>query len=61
MQLKIKKGGKYQESVQSSTTPDPGYHMGKWQNTINITNESQEVGWPQDSNEQTRKHDKHKT
>ena len=28
------KGGKDQESVQSSTTPDPGYHMGKWQNTI---------------------------
>ena len=24
-----KKGGKEQESIQSSTTPDPGYHMGK--------------------------------
>ena len=24
-----KKGGKDQESIQSSTTPDPGYHMGK--------------------------------
>ena len=24
-----KEGGKYQESAQSSTTPDPGYHMGK--------------------------------
>ena len=24
-----KKDGKDQESVQSSTTPDPGYHMGK--------------------------------
>ena len=24
-----KKGGKYQESIQSSTTPDLGYHMGK--------------------------------
>ena len=23
-----KKGGKDQESTQSSTTPDPGYHMG---------------------------------
>ena len=23
------KGGKDQESVQSSTTPDPGYHIGK--------------------------------
>ena len=24
-----KKGGNNQESIQSSTTPDPGYHMGK--------------------------------
>ena len=24
-----KKGGKYQETIQSSTTPDPGYQMGK--------------------------------
>ena len=24
-----KKGGKDQESIQSSTTPDPRYHMGK--------------------------------
>ena len=23
-----KKGGKDQESIQSNTTPDPGYHMG---------------------------------
>ena len=23
------KDGKYQESIQSSTTSDPGYHMGK--------------------------------
>ena len=29
-----KKGGKEQEYIQSSTTPDPGYHMEKWQNTI---------------------------
>ena len=27
----IKKGGKDQESIQSSTTPDLGYHVGKWQ------------------------------
>ena len=27
--FKIKKGGKDQESIQSSTTPDPGHHMGK--------------------------------
>ena len=24
-----KKSGKDQETIQSSTTPDPGYHMGK--------------------------------
>ena len=28
---KSKKGDKDQELIQSSTTPDPGYHMGKWQ------------------------------
>ena len=38
-----KKDGKDQEMIQSSTTPDPGYHMGKKQNTINITNKGQEV------------------
>ena len=26
---KSKKGGKDQETIQSSTTPDQGYHMGK--------------------------------
>ena len=26
---KSKTEGKYQESIQSSTTPDPGHHMGK--------------------------------
>ena len=28
-----KKEGKDQESIQLSTTPDPGCHMGKWHNT----------------------------
>ena len=28
-QFKIKKDGKVQELIQSSTTPDPGYHKGK--------------------------------
>ena len=27
----MKVEGKDQESIQSSTAPDPGYHMGKWQ------------------------------
>ena len=40
---KNKKGGKVQESIQSSTTPDPGYHIGKWQKQLDITNKSQEV------------------
>ena len=26
-----KNDGKDQETIQSSTTPDPEYHMGKWQ------------------------------
>ena len=29
MSLESKKGDKDQESIQSRTTPDPGYHMGK--------------------------------
>ena len=28
---KVGRGGKDQESKQSSTTFDPGYHIGKWQ------------------------------
>ena len=36
--------GQTSESIQSSTTPDPGYHMEKVTNTqFNITNESQVV------------------
>ena len=42
--VQSKKGDKDQESIQWSTTPDPGYHMGKWQKQkLNITNESQGV------------------
>ena len=28
--MKRKEEGKYQELIQSSTTPDPRHHMGKW-------------------------------
>ena len=36
--------GKYQESIQSSTTPEPRHHMGKLQKTINYhTLERQEA------------------
>ena len=31
--IKSKEEGKDQESIQSSTTPDTGHHMAKWQNT----------------------------
>ena len=39
---KSKKGGKDQDQIQSSPTPDPCYHMGSNKNTINITKKSQE-------------------
>ena len=38
-----KKEGNDQESLQSSTTADPGYHWESDNEQINITNESQEV------------------
>ena len=39
--FKSKKGSKYQESIQSSTTPDPGYHTWESDKTqLNITNMS---------------------
>ena len=40
-----RKEGKNQESIQSSTTPDPGYCMGKWKYTLRKSHiqESQEV------------------
>ena len=40
---KSKKDCKDQETIQSSTTPDPGYLMGSNKNTINITNKCQEI------------------
>ena len=38
-----KEEGKDQESIQSSTKPDPGHHLGKWQKIKHHTQESQEV------------------
>ena len=58
---------KDQESIQSSTTPDPGY---KWESdklTVDTTNESQEVSpFPAGDhkahiNRRTQRHSKHKT
>ena len=63
---KSKKDNKDQESIQSSTTRVPGYQKGKQQN--HNKNHKQEprgqpfpFRWPQGSNEQTWKHDKHQT
>ena len=39
----IKKEGKDQESIQSSTTPDPGYQWESDRSQLDITSESQEV------------------
>ena len=43
--FQCKKGDKDQESIQSNTTPDPGYHMGKSQKDKETykKNKSQEV------------------
>ena len=42
--LESKKDGRDQETIQSSTTPDPGYHMGSKKNTINIHKHENHVG-----------------
>ena len=57
--LQSKKEGKDQESIQSSTTPDPGY---QWEsNKLTIRHHKREPRgqpfpsrWPQDNNKQTR-------
>ena len=64
--LQSKKGTKDQESIQSSTTPDPDTTWESDKNTIKH-HKQEPIGqpfpirWPQGSNEQTRKHEKHKT
>ena len=61
-----KKDDKDQESIQSCTKPVPGNQMGKLQKP-NKLHKQESRGkpfpfiWPQCSNEQTRKHDKHNT
>ena len=62
-----KKEGKDQKSIQSSTTPDPGYQWESDNFTIRHPNESQEVSpFPAGDhkasvNRRARKHDKNKT
>ena len=41
--IESKKDGKDQDSIQSSTTPDPGYQWESDNSQLDITNESQEV------------------
>ena len=64
-----KKDGKDQETKQSKATPDPGYNMGKWRKIYSVYNKHHQqeprgqlfpCRWPQGSNEQTWKHDKHR-
>ena len=43
MRNESKQGCKDQESIQSSTTPDPGYQWESDKLTVDTTNESQEV------------------
>ena len=62
-----KKGCKDQESIQSSTTPDPGYQWESDKLTADTTNESQEVSpFPAGDlkaliNRRAQRHSKHKT
>ena len=45
LNIKSKKEGNDLGSIQSSTTPDPGHHLGKYKYTIkHHTQESQEIG-----------------
>ena len=67
MDSQSKKGCKDQESIQSSTTPDPGYQWESDQLTVDTTNESQEVSpFPAGDhkaqiNRRAQIHSKHKT
>ena len=62
-----KQGCKDQESIQSSTTPDPGYQWESDKLTADTTNESQEVSpFPAGDhkahiNRHAQRHSKHKT
>ena len=58
---------KDQESIQSSTTPDPGYQLERDKLTVDTTNEIQEVSpFPAGDhkaqiNRRSQRHNKHKT
>ena len=65
--IKSKKDGKDQESIHSSTTPDPGYQWDLATSQLDIKTESQEVSpFPADDHKASikkhaEKHNKHKT
>ena len=65
--VQSKQGCKDQESIQSSTTPDPGYQWESNTLTVDATNESQGVSpFPAGDhkaqiNKRVQKHSKHKT
>ena len=65
--LQSKDGCKDQESIQLSTTPDPGYQWESDKLTVDATNESQEVSpFPAGDhkahiNRHAQRHSKHKT
>ena len=58
----LKEEGNDQESLQSSTTSDPEYNVGKYQNTKqHHIQDSQEVSPFPSCNAQTKQHDRHET
>ena len=63
--IKVSKREKIRESIQSSTTPDPGYQWESDKLTAVTTNESQEVSsFPAGDHKahiNRRRHSKHKT
>ena len=65
-QNKSKEEGKDQESIQSSTTPDPGYRIGKWQKHKKTSHTREPRGqpfpsrWSQGCKKQTRQYGKDK-
>ena len=67
LSVRCKKGCKDQDSIQSSTTPDPGYQWESDKLTVDTTNESQEVSpFPAGDqkahiNTRAQRHSKHKT
>ena len=62
--LQVKKEGKDKELIQSSTTPDPRHHRGKWHNHKETSHTREPRGppfhsrWSNDCKEQTRQYNR---